>query len=159
MLSSLRCRLGLSRGTASNSAQTERGQTLLLAPIGLIIVVFLGGVTLEVGAMHLRQRQLDDLADSIANDAATVGFDIDAFRSTGELSIDAGAANSVVDTSIAISNLPEARSSGVRVIPGPEPAATIVLTYTHEFILGRAILGASTELTAAGEAALVPSNA
>lgn len=137
----------------------DRGQTLLLAPIGLIIVVFLGGATLEVGAMHLRQRQLDDLADSIANDAATVGFDIESFRETGELSIDVGAANSVVGTSIAISNLPEAQSSGVVVVPGAEPSATIVLTYTHEFILGRAILGASTELTAAGEAALVPSNA
>lgn len=137
----------------------ERGQTLLLAPIGLIIVIFLGGATLEVGAMHLRQRQLDDLADSIANDAATVGFDIDEFRSTGELSIDGAAANSIVGSSIAISNLPEARSGGVTVTPGPEPSTTIVLSYTHEFILGRAVLGVSTELSAIGEAALVPSNA
>ncbi len=149
---------GADQGLADRG-RTDRGQTLLLAPIGLIIVIFLGGTTLEVGAMHLRQRQLDDLADSIANDAATVGFDIDTFRETGELSIDPGAANTVVGGSIAISNLPEARSTGVRVTPGPEPSATIVLTYTHEFILGRAILGASTELTAAGEAALVPSNA
>jgi len=137
--------------------RNERGQTLLLAPIGLLIVIFLGGATLEVGAMHLRQRQLDDLADSIANDAATVGFDVNAFRDTGEFSIDAGAANTVVGASIALSNVPEARSNGIRVTSGPEPTAAIELTYTHDFILGRAILGASTELTAVGEAALVPS--
>lgn len=135
----------------------ERGQTLLLAPIGLIIVVFLGGATLEVGAMHLHQRQLDDLADSIANDAATVGFDVNEFRATGELTIDYVAANSVVGSSIAISNLPEARAEALTVTPGPEPSASVALAYTHEFILGRAILGASTNLTATGEAALVPS--
>jgi hypothetical protein len=136
---------------------SDRGQTLLLAPIGLLIVVFLGGATLEVGAMHLRQRQLDDLADSIANDAATVGFDVEEFRTTGEITIDPRAANSVVGAAISISNLPEARSERVVVSPGPEPEAMVVLSYTHEFILGRAILGASTELSAAGEATLVPS--
>lgn len=135
----------------------ERGQTLLLAPIGLLIVIFLGGVTLEIGAMHLRQRQLDDLADSIANDAATVGFDIEMFRESGEITIDPDAANSVVGAAIAISNLPEARSAGVSVTAGAEPEATVVLSYTYEFILGRAVLGASTDLTATGQAALVPS--
>lgn len=146
-----------SRGS-SERGRSERGQTLLLAPIGLIIVVFLGGATLEVGALHLHQRQLDDLADSIANDAATVGFDVDEFRATGELSIDYLSANSVVDTSIAISNLPEARAVALTVTGGPEPAASVTLSYTHEFILGRAIFGASTDLDATGEAALVPSN-
>jgi len=138
--------------------RADRGQTLLLAPIGLLIVVFLGGATLEVGAMHLRQRQLDDLADSIANDAAAVGFDIEEFRSTGEIAIDPRAANGVIDSAIAISNLPEARGEGVSISPGPEPETAVVLSYTHEFILGRAILGASTQLTATGEATLVTSN-
>jgi len=145
------------RRRTSDQPRGERGQTLLLAPIGLLIVIFLGGVTLEIGAMHLRQRQLDDLADSIANDAATVGFDIETFRENGEVTIDPAAANSVVGAAIAISNLPEARASGVAVTAGAEPEAAVVLSYTYEFILGRAILGASTELTATGEAALVPS--
>lgn len=136
----------------------ERGQTLLLAPIGLIIVVLLGGATLEVGAMHLRQRQLDDLADSIANDAATVGFDIAEFRESGDVAIDRAAANSVVQGAISISNLPEAEAAVVVVTPGPEPSTSILLTYRHEFILGRAVFGASTELSATGVAALVPSN-
>ncbi|MFT7474285.1 MAG: putative membrane protein [Verrucomicrobiales bacterium] len=136
----------------------DRGQTLLLAPIALLIVVILGSVTLEVGALHLRQRQLDDLADSIANDAATVGFDVEEFRSTGTVTINAAAASSVISPSIVISNLPEARATAVDIGPGPEPSATITLSFTHEFILGRMLFGASTELSATGEAALVPSN-
>lgn len=147
------------RPTRHDRQRGERGQTLLLAPIGLIIVLLLGGATLEVGGMHLRQRQLDDLADSIANDAATVGFDIETFRQSGEVTIDPGAANSIVEGAIAISNLPEAQADGVIVTPGPEPTTSILLTYRYEFILGRAVFGVSTELSATGVAALVPSNA
>ena len=135
----------------------ERGSTLLLAPIAMIIVFMLGAVTLEVAAMHLRQRQLHDLATSIANDAATVGFDVNEFRRTGVIAIDRGAAQSVVAPSIAISQIPEARANGLIVIPGAEPLVEVDLSFTHEFVLGQLIFGASTELTANGEAALVPS--
>lgn len=136
----------------------DRGQTLFLAPIGLIIVLILGLATLEVGAMHLRQRQLDDLADSIANDAATVGFDIETFRSTGELRIDPGLANSVAGPAIAISNLDTASAAPAAVVNGPEPEVTIELTYEHQHILAAQIFSPSTTLTATGTAALVPSN-
>ena len=47
--------------------------------------------------------------------------------------------------------------SGVAVTAGAEPEATVLLSYTYEFILGNALLGASTDLTATGVAALVPS--
>ncbi len=138
----------------------DRGQTIFLAPIALIIVVLLGTVTLEVAAMHLRQRQLDDLADSLANDAATVGFDVDAFRTDSTvLVIDPGRASSVLAGGIAISNLPTANAvGGVSVTAGAEPEAAVTITYVHEFILGKAVFGATTTLTATGEAALVRSD-
>ncbi len=136
----------------------DRGQALFLAPIGLLIVLILGLATLEVGAMHLRQRQLDDLADSIANDAATVGFDIETFRATGELRIDPSAANSVAGPAIAISNLDEASAAPAIVTNDVEPEVTIELTYEHRHILAAQIFSPSTTLTATGTAALVPSN-
>ncbi len=133
----------------------DRGQTLLLAPIAMMIVVILGAVTLEVAAMHLHQRQLNDLADSLANDAATVGFDVDAFRQTGEVRIDPTEAAKVIGPGIQISNLPTATSTGVvTVTPGISPEAAVTLSYEHEFILGQVIFGASTTLTATGDAAL-----
>jgi len=135
----------------------DRGQTLFLAPIGLIIVLILGMATLEVGAMHLHQRQLDDLADSIANDAATVGFDTDAFRTSGEIRIDATLANSVAGPAIAISNLDSATAAPMTVVDGPEPEVTVVLTYEHEHIFAAQIFSPSTTLTATGTAALVGS--
>ena len=135
----------------------ERGSTMLLAPIALLIVMMLGAVTLEVAAMHLHQRQLHDLATSIANDAATVGFDVDQFRTDQSITIDSSAAQSVIGPSIAISNLPEARAEGFTVLPGAEPSVQVDLAVTHEFVLGQLIWGTATELTASGQAALVPS--
>jgi len=112
-----------------------------------------------MAALHLKQRQLDDLADSIASDASTVGFDVDAFRLTGAISIDGARANSVVAPNIADSNLKTATASAVSVTPGAEPAATIDLSYEYEYVLGRALFGLSTTLNATGEAALVRSDA
>ncbi len=137
---------------------SERGSTLLLAPIGLLIVMMLGAVTLEVGALHLRQRQLHDLATTIANDAATVGFDIDEFRTTGNITIDAGGAQSVVGSSIALSDIPNARAQGLSITQGAPPTIEIDLALTHEFVLGQLIWGASTELTASGQATLLRTN-
>ena len=137
---------------------SERGSTLLLAPVAILIVPMLGAVTLEVAALHLRQRQLHDLATSIANDAATVGFDVDEFRTSGDITIDPASASSVVAPGIGLSNIPEARAQGLSITGGPEPLVAVELGLTHEFVLGQLIWGASTELTASGEAALVPSN-
>lgn len=145
------------RQPRESTLPSDRGSTMLLAPIALLIVMMLGAVTLEVAAMHLHQRQLHDLATSIANDAATVGFDVDQYRTDQTIAIDPSAAQSVIEPSIAISNIPEARAEGFSVVPGAEPLVEIDLAVTHEFVLGQLIWGSSTELTASGEAALVPS--
>ncbi len=128
---------------------------MLLAPTALLIVLMLGAVTLEVAAMHLRQRQLDDLATTIANDAATVGFDTDAYRSTGTISISQARAIQVVGPSISGSDIPEARAQGFDIAPGPAPSVEVDLALTHEFVLGQLLWGTSIELTATGQAALL----
>lgn len=135
--------------------QNDRGQTLLLAPVALLIVLMLGGVTLEIAAMHLHQRQLDDLADSLASDAATVGFDVEHFLETGDITIDTTEAAKILNPGISISNLPTAVPiSGVIVTAGAAPQAEVNLSYRHEFILGRLIFGVSKTLEATGQAAL-----
>lgn len=130
----------------------DRGQVLLLAPVGLLIVLLLGAVTLEAAALHLNQRQLDDLADSLANDGATFGFDTDHFRATDDIRIDVSEANKVVGPGIMISNLPSATGGAA---PGAVPEeVTVNLRYDHEYFLGQVIFGATTELTATGTAVL-----
>lgn len=143
---------------AKPSLRRDRGQSLLLLPAGFLIVLILGSLVLEAAALHLRQRQLDDLADSLANDAAAIGFDIDSFRDSGEIRIDADRAGRALDASIQFSNLPDARAAALRVTNGPEPEVEVDLVIQHEYIIGRSLLGgASNTLTATGRAALVAS--
>ncbi len=139
-----------------SSARKDRGQSLLLLPAGFLIVLLLGSLVLEAGALHLRQRQLDDLADSLASDAAAVGFDIDEYRRSGTIAIDPDQARSVVTPGIAISSLPAVSPSSLRVIGGAEPRLELTLSFDHEYIIGRSLLGGSPKtLTAVGRADLV----
>lgn len=134
---------------------SERGQSVLLIPAGFLILLVLGSLVLEAAALHLHQRQLDDLADSIASDASAVGFDIETFRSTGDLTIDPVAAGSVLEPAIAISLIDDATGS-VQVLPGDPPAVEVELAVEHEYIIGRSLLGGvSKTLTAVGTAELV----
>lgn len=133
----------------------ERGSTVLLAPIALLIVLMLGAVTLEMGALHLRQRQLHDLATTIANDAATVGFDVDQYRTNGQIAISEHNAQQVVGPSIAASDIPDAQALGFNIVSGANPSVEVDLGFTHEFVLGQLIWGVSMDLTATGEAALL----
>jgi hypothetical protein len=129
---------------------------LLLLPAGFLIVLLLGSLVLEAVALHLRQRQLDDLADSIANDAAAVGFDIDAFRQSGEISIDADLAKAVVQPAIDISSIPDARPVVFTVVDGADPGVIVGLSLEHDYIIGGALLGGGPDtLSATGRAALV----
>ncbi len=134
----------------------ERGQSLLLLPAGFLIVLLLGSLVLEAAALHLRQRQLDDLADSIANDAAAYGFDIEAFRRTGQVAIDPDRAEGVIEAAISISSLPDARTESFRVVTGVEPGVEIELAVRHDYLIGGLLLGGAPEtLTATGRAELV----
>ena len=142
----------------------DRGQTIFLAPIGFMIVLLLGGVTLEVGNLHLRQRQLDNLADSVASNAAGAGFDVDHFRescrTTCEIRVDVSRTTGIVSDSIRFSNFPVGSVSVSNLAPagGPgDPGVTVDLSYDHEFVFGRQVLGLSQTLTAQGNATLLTS--
>jgi len=143
---------------ADRTVARDRGQTLFLAPIGFIIIIILGMATLEVASIHLSQRRLDDLADSIASDAATAGFDTDTFRTNGTIAIDRNAAAAIVPPSIAISNLPSAGATSLVVTNGVEPEVTITLDFQHEYLFAGGLFGGDGKgLTAVGNATLVPS--
>jgi len=141
--------------------RNDRGQAIFLAPIGFIIVLLLGGVVLEAGNLHLRQRQLNDLADSVASNAAGAAFGQTEFRDSGQIGVNTNTpvVTHVVGLTIGESNFPPAEV-GVVIQPdndGANPRVEVVLTYSHDFIFGRQVFGASQTLTAQGNAQLIPS--
>ena len=58
---------------------------LLLVPAGVLVLVLLAGITFDFVHLHLAQRELVALAESVANDAATYALDQDALRTDGQI--------------------------------------------------------------------------
>ena len=66
----------------------ERGSVLLLMPVAVLIVVILGGLSVDRAILFGAQRELVATAQQAANDAAALGVDIDALRADGILRYD-----------------------------------------------------------------------
>jgi Flp pilus assembly protein TadG len=68
------------RGTLAwiRRCRDESGNTLVLFPAAVLILLGLGAIALDSATLFLGQRRLSDLAASVANDAIA-GVDLDAF--------------------------------------------------------------------------------
>lgn len=58
--------------------RSEAGNTLILVPVAILIMLGLAAVALDTATVFLGQRRLVDLASAVANDAAAA-VDLDAF--------------------------------------------------------------------------------
>lgn len=52
-----------------------RGSVLLLMPVGVLIMLILGAITIDLVIVRVAQHDLIDAATDAANDAVAVGFD------------------------------------------------------------------------------------
>ena len=66
----------------------ERGSVLLLMPVAVLIIVILGGLSVDRAVLFGAQRELVASAQQAANDAAGLGVDVDALRADGILRYD-----------------------------------------------------------------------
>lgn len=89
-----------SRGAWHRTWRREDGNTLLLAPVGVLILLVLGAVTVDFTAIHAAQRELANLTAGLANDAASAVDEV-AFFDAGEYRIDGDRAAHVVRTVLA----------------------------------------------------------
>ncbi len=76
------------------SDRSDRGSVLLLVPAGILIVVALGAMAVNAAVIFQGERRAANIANSVANDVATLALDSAHFRDTGtyRLSSDVGAA-------------------------------------------------------------------
>ena len=61
----------------SERVAAEDGNTLVLMPAAVLILLVLAAIAFDAAVVHLQQRRLADLAASLANDAVTA-LDLDA---------------------------------------------------------------------------------
>jgi len=78
---------------------------LALLPAAVMIFIVLGAIAVDGALTFLAERQVSNLAASIANDAATQGIDVVRFYDTGELVLEESLVRAVADAALATSSL------------------------------------------------------
>ena len=119
----------------------ERGSALMLMPAVFLIVLLLGSIALDFGALHLRQRELDNAAGAAANDAAGVALDVDHLRATGERRLDPALARAAAEAALDARATPGLTLTAVTLSAPLTIEITVALAV--EPVLGR-IVGADT---------------
>lgn len=83
----------------------ERGSVLALMPAAVLVFVVLGALAVDASLAFLGEREVSNLAASVANDAATQGIDVQRYYATGELVIDPVRVEEVAQLALATSEL------------------------------------------------------
>lgn len=66
----------------------QRGSVLMLMPAAVLVVILLGSLAVDRAVVFGAQRDLINTAQAAANDAVTLGVDVEAVRMGGELRYD-----------------------------------------------------------------------
>ena len=105
--------------------RSEEGNTLILMPVAVVIVLGLAGLAVDSSLGFRAQRELEDLAAGIANDAVTA-LDLDAFYGVGgtpALVLDQARMDTIVAAAEGASNTSEP-SLAARCTAEPVPGTT-----------------------------------
>lgn len=79
----------------------ERGSVLMLMPAVVLVLVVLGGISVDSATVFLAQRELVSAAAAAANDAAAAAMDDASFYEDGDVVIDPARAREVAIASVA----------------------------------------------------------
>jgi Flp pilus assembly protein TadG len=74
-------------------------------PAAVLVFIVLGAIAVDASLAFLGERQVSNLAASVANDAATQGIDVQRYYATGELVIDPIRVEEVAELALATSSL------------------------------------------------------
>ena len=80
--------------------RSERGSVLALMPAAVMIVIVLGAIAVDGSLAFLAERQVSNLAASVANDAATQGIAVERFYEDGTLLLDDALVEAVADAAL-----------------------------------------------------------
>lgn len=130
----------------------ERGSVLALLPAAVMIFIVLGAIAVDGSLTFLAERQLSNLAASIANDAATEGIDVVRFYDTGELVLDGSLVQAVADAAVASSALEHLDDLAVDVEVVAADTVAVTVTARTRSLFSR-VLPASVEFREVGAGA------
>jgi hypothetical protein len=131
----------------------DRGTVLILGPVAVLIVVFLGAIAVDTTGLYLTRRSLADVAAAAANDLATAALDVGAFTATGTVRLDPDRARVLAARELAIhrGQVPTDTTIAIDIVPaagGDPPEITVTLRATAPGVL----LPGNTTITAQASA-------
>ncbi len=122
---------GSTLSTGSTARRDERGQVTMFG-IGLVLMILIiGGVSLDLWRVVAAHQSLMQRADSAAAAGADV-VDVDHYRQTGEVLVDPAGAERAAQWSLAFDGPVEIDSAAVRAEPG---RVTVVVSGRVDFVL------------------------
>jgi Flp pilus assembly protein TadG len=123
------------------SRRPDRGTTLLLFPAAVMVLMILGAIAVDLGAVYASRRSLIREVGAVADDAAG-HIDIGALRRGLPTTIDFDTARRAALADLASTDLPGDAVGPPIVEPGPT-SDTIVVEVTRDVphIFGRAVPG------------------
>ena len=122
---------------------------LLLFPAAVMVVLVLAAIVVDIGFTRVRVLELRAVAASAANDALGA-VDVDSLRSTGLISFDSAAAQTLVRSSVAAGPVPAAAVESVIIARDSAGRweIAVTLSVTIDRIIAPALPGADSSLTA-----------
>ena len=123
--------------------RSERGTTLLLFPVAVLVVMVLGAIAVDMSAMHFARRAALRAAGT---DAAAM-IDVERFTTDGTLVLDAAKAASVAAASLQLAHLPgEVIGQPTISVDGIARSVTVTITVQLDRLLSPAVGGSSGDL-------------
>ena len=124
------------------SAGVSLAITAVKVSVVLLVVVVLASITVDLARLRLVQRQADDAAAAAANDAVTVGLDLEGLRRGADYRLDPVRVDEVVRRTLAVhdhAGIAEIR--GGATLTGPR-AVAVTVTARSPLAFARALPGA-----------------
>ena len=128
----------------------------MLMPAAVLVVLVLGAIAVDLSAVHLAERELLDLASSMANDAVTAGLPPEAIRG-GSHRLDEGRVRDALVRTL------DAQGHGDEVVvaldvgTGAPATLTVTLRRPVEHLFAKAIPGADDTTTVRATATAIAS--
>jgi len=119
----------------------------MLFPAAILIMFILAAITIDLTAVHARQRDLLAAATDAANDAATAGLDEAALRAGLGYRIDQNKAWFVAINVLATKGILDDLDNGIDLSIGEDGAVTVRLARQVPYVFANAIPGAPDSVT------------
>lgn len=120
----------------------------MIFPAALMVVIILAAIAVDLSLARNRQRQVEVAAQAAANDAVTIGLDLDRLRSDGSVRLEPNLVGNAVAESLQAQGLdPDARWSW-RL--DDDRTVTVTIETDVSYVYGRALRRSTAEVTVTG---------